>query len=62
MKERVPIPDFARQWTEHVEASTSPRMTDDQAEQDFWRDFTSSRTSMACSPNRKHLKRQKNSA
>ena len=29
---------------------------------DFWRDFTSSRTSMACSPNRKHLKRQKNSA
>lgn len=26
---------------------------------DFWRDFTSSRTSMACSPNRKHLKRQK---
>lgn len=44
MKERVAIPDFARQWTEHVEASTSPRMTDDQAEQDFWRDFIKRKT------------------
>ena len=39
MKERVPIPDFARRWAEHVAASTSPRMTDDRAEQDFWRTF-----------------------
>lgn len=39
MKERIPIPDFARRWAEHVAASTSPRMTDDRAEQDFWRTF-----------------------
>ena len=39
MKERVPIPDFARRWAEHVAASTSLRMTDDRAEQDFWRTF-----------------------
>lgn len=39
MKERVPIPDFARQWTEHVEASTSLRMRDDEAERAFWREF-----------------------
>lgn len=44
MKERVSIPDFARQWTEHVEASTSLRMTDDQAEQAFWRDFIKRKT------------------
>lgn len=44
MKERVAIPDFARQWTEHVEASTSLRMTDDQAEQNFWRDFIKRKT------------------
>ena len=31
MKERVPMPDFARRWTEHVEASTSLRMRDDEA-------------------------------
>ena len=40
MKERVAIPDFARQWTDHVEASTSPRMTDDQdvyKRQHLWR-------------------------
>ena len=44
MKERVLIPDFARQWTEHVEASTSSRMKDDQAEQAFWRDFIKRKT------------------
>ena len=31
MRERVPMTDFARQWAEHVAASASPRMTDDQA-------------------------------
>ena len=36
MRERVPMTDFARQWAEHVAASASPRMTDDQAERDFW--------------------------
>ncbi|MFQ9915721.1 MAG: hypothetical protein ACLRWQ_04365 [Flavonifractor plautii] len=39
MRERVPMTDFARQWAEHVAASASPRMTDDQAERDFWHAF-----------------------
>ena len=44
MKERAAIPDFARQWAEHVAASTSTRMTDDRAEQTFWRDFIRKKT------------------
>ncbi len=44
MKERVQIPDFQRLWTEHVAASTKPRMNDDQAEQDFWKEFIKTKT------------------
>lgn len=39
MRERVPIPDLARQWAERVAASTSLRMRDDGAERAFWRSF-----------------------
>lgn len=44
MRERVPMTDFARQWAEHVAASASPRMTDDQAERDFWHAFMTRKT------------------
>ena len=44
MRERVPMTDFARQWAEHVAASASPRMTDDQAEWDFWHAFMTRKT------------------
>ena len=44
MRERVPMTDFARQWAEHVAASASPRMTDDQAERDFWHAFMARKT------------------
>lgn len=36
--------DFTRQWAEHMMASASPRMTDDQAEQDFWHAFMTCKT------------------
>ena len=44
MRERVPMTDFARQWAEHGAASASPRMTDDQAERDFWHAFMTRKT------------------
>lgn len=39
MNRRERPPDVNRLWAEHISRDTSPRMTDDQAEQDFWRDF-----------------------
>lgn len=39
MKERIPMTDFAQQWTAQIKQSTSPRMKEDAAEQEFWRQF-----------------------
>ena len=44
MKERVRLPDFARMWAERVGASTALRMKDDQAEQEFWKNFMQRKT------------------
>ncbi len=39
MKERVIFQDFNELWANHVLASTSERMKNDQAEQNFWKGF-----------------------
>lgn len=39
MKERIPMTDFAQQWTAQIKQSTSLRMKEDGAEQDFWKQF-----------------------
>ncbi|MDO4669129.1 MAG: class I SAM-dependent methyltransferase [Butyricicoccus pullicaecorum] len=39
MKERIPMTDFAQQWTAQIKQSTSPRMKEDAAEQEFWKQF-----------------------
>lgn len=39
MKERIPMTDFAQQWTAQIKKSTSPRMKEDAAEQEFWKQF-----------------------
>lgn len=47
MRERVKLPDFNRLWAEHVEKSTSPRMTDDETERAFWKTFMGRKTGYA---------------
>lgn len=47
MKQRIFMTDFNRQWAEQVAQSSSERMNDDQAEQDFWKAFMKRKTSYA---------------
>lgn len=44
MKERIPMTDFAQQWTAQIQQSTSSRMKEDAAEQEFWKQFIHTKT------------------
>ena len=50
MKERAVFQDFNSLWAQHVAASTSPRMTDDQEERDFWQRFMARKIGYAPDP------------
>ncbi len=44
MKARIPMTDFAQQWTAQIQQSTSSRMKEDAAEQEFWKQFIHTKT------------------
>lgn len=39
MKNRVSLPDFNMLWSSHIKQSTALRMSDDRAEEEFWKKF-----------------------
>ncbi len=47
MKERIRLQDFDALWAEQVRLHPSDRMTDDQAEQDFWKKFMAKKNGYA---------------